>query len=314
MARVSSRRLATTAVTSGDMVLDVLVDVALVEELSLAHLEDLRGTLRKRGLAEKTIRNVIDGSFRAMMWMPNRMDILQAVPAYKVRWPEKIVPGPSPFTMEERDQILSYFKAKTVEGRRTPTPGRTIPITLFSTSPPFLHRHAPLGSRRRAGWQSQSDRPNAPGGAVASSWRGSSTEDAARPSSGAADSEQRGGAGVARRAEGAAGRLSVQERLGSANRCRKLLRPVPQATPCAWRLSISPLRDLDLAKDTYISLALTNGVSPTWLSEQTGVAITTIMKHYGRFIHSSQADDIEMSKIEAKTVQVGHRDGHRKRS
>ena len=35
-------------------------------------------------------------------------------------------------------------------------------------------------------------------------------EDAARPSSGAADSEQRGGAGAASRAEGAAGRLSVQ--------------------------------------------------------------------------------------------------------
>ena len=46
-------------------ILDVLGDVAL-EELALAHLEDLRTTMRKRGLSEKTIRNAIDGSFRAM--------------------------------------------------------------------------------------------------------------------------------------------------------------------------------------------------------------------------------------------------------
>jgi hypothetical protein len=81
-------------------------------------------------------------------------------------------------------------------------------------------------------------------------------------------------------------------------------------------LAISPLRDLYSAKDTYISHALTNGVSVTWLSEQTGVALTTILKHYGRFIHSSQADDFELSKIEGEKglekVQIGHRIGHRK--
>jgi len=46
-------------------ILDVLGDVTL-EDLTLALLEDLRTTMRKRGLSEKTIRNVIDGSFRAM--------------------------------------------------------------------------------------------------------------------------------------------------------------------------------------------------------------------------------------------------------
>jgi hypothetical protein len=44
-----------------------------------------------------------------------------------------------------------------------------------------------------------------------------------------------------------------------------------------------------------MSHALTNGVSVTWLSEQTGVALNTILKHYGRFIHCSQANDLEMS-------------------
>ena len=59
-------------------------------------------------------------------------------------------------------------------------------------------------------------------------------------------------------------------------------------------LKISPLRDLYSAKDTYISLALTNDVSLTWLSEQTGVAVATLLKHYGRFIHTSQADDLDI--------------------
>jgi integrase len=52
-------------------------------------------------------------------------------------------------------------------------------------------------------------------------------------------------------------------------------------------LAISPLRDLYSTKDTYISLALTNGVSVTRLSEQTGVARPMMLKHYGRFVHSS---------------------------
>jgi hypothetical protein len=152
-------------------ILDALGDVTL-ENLSLAHLEDLRVTLRKRGLSEKTIRNGIDGSFRALVCDAMRDDIAAAFPFAKVRWPEKIVPGPSPFTEEER---------------------RSKPPT-FTT-------------------------------------------------------------------------------------CRNAQRA----------LSISPLRDLYSAKDTYMSVALTNSVGLTWLSEQTEVAVTTILKRYDRFIHSSQS-------------------------
>lgn len=74
-------------------ILEVLGDVAL-EDLSLAHLEDLRTTMRKRGLSEKTIRNAIDGSFRAMVREAIEDDIVAAFPFAKMRWPQKIVPGP----------------------------------------------------------------------------------------------------------------------------------------------------------------------------------------------------------------------------
>jgi len=53
-------------------ILDCLGDLP-VSALTIAHLEDLRSRLRGRGLSEKTIRNAIDGSPRAMM-----RDALQA--------------------------------------------------------------------------------------------------------------------------------------------------------------------------------------------------------------------------------------------
>lgn len=92
-------------------ILDTLGEVPLCK-LSLAHLEDLRSSLRKRDLSEKTIRNVIDASMRAMVRDACEDDVQAAFPFPKVKWPEKIVPGPSPFTAQERDQILDYFRTK----------------------------------------------------------------------------------------------------------------------------------------------------------------------------------------------------------
>jgi integrase len=290
-------------------VLDVLGDVAL-EELSLAHLEDLRGTLRKRGLAEKTIRNVIDGSFRAMMRDAEQDDIPVAFPFAKLRWPDKIVPGPSPFTMEERDQILSYFRAKRwkvggFNDTKPHYPYYAFLYTLFFTGMrPSEAVAARVGNLNLNARTLQVERSRHLG------------EEAApkTPRARRAVRLTQSNAGVLEpliELKAQPGDYLFKSVWGApidAANFYDLFRDAQRA------LSISPLRDLYSAKDTYISLALTNGVSLTWLSEQTGVAITTIMKHYGRFIHSSQADDIEMSKIEAKTVQLGHRDGHRKRS
>jgi integrase len=58
------------------------------------------------------------------------------------------------------------------------------------------------------------------------------------------------------------------------------------------------LRKFYATKHTYVSIALTRGVNVTWLSEQTGVAVTTLLKHYGKFIHTLDADRVELSKIE----------------
>lgn len=92
-------------------ILDVLGDV-LFEGLSLAHLEELRTKLRQRPVSEKTIRNVIDGSLRAMIRDARRDDIEAGFPFPNMTWPAKIVPGPSPFTAEERDELLAHFRNK----------------------------------------------------------------------------------------------------------------------------------------------------------------------------------------------------------
>jgi hypothetical protein len=65
------------------------------------------------------------------------------------------------------------------------------------------------------------------------------------------------------------------------------------------------LRDLYATKDTYVSVALTNGVNLTWLSEQTGVIEISLRTHYGRFIHASQADALELAKIDPSHPKTG---------
>ena len=65
------------------------------------------------------------------------------------------------------------------------------------------------------------------------------------------------------------------------------------------------LRDLYATKDTYVSVAVTRGVNLTWLSEQTGVMESTLRTHYGRFIHASQADALELAKIDSNGAKKG---------
>jgi len=265
-----------------------------LDEQTLAHLEDLRVILRKRDLSEKTIRNAIDGSFRAMVRDALREDVAAGFPFPKVRWPEKIVPGPSPFTAEERDRILAYFRAKRWKV------GGFNDTRLHYSYFAFLHTLFFTGMR--------------PSEAVAV--RVGSVNLRARTIQ--VERSRHLGAEAAPKTSRA--RRAVRLTHGNAEVIRPLIElkarlddylfknvrgePIEAANfydlfrDAQRALSLSPLRDLYSAKDTYMSLALTNGVSLTWLSEQTGVAVATILKHYGRFIHSTQADDFEMSKIE----------------
>ncbi len=287
-------------------ILDVLGDTAL-EGLVLAHLEDLRTTLRKRKLSEKTIRNVIDGSLRAMVRDALQDDIEAGFPFAKMRWPEKIVPGPSPFTSEERDEILVYFRNKRwkVGGYNDTKPHYpyfAFLYTLFFTgmrpSEAVAVRVSTVNLRARTVHVERSRHLGEEAAPKTSRSRRAVrlTKDNAEVLEPLIELKARPEDYLFKNVRG--------EPIEAAN-FYDLFRDAQRT------LEITPLRDLYSAKDTYLSLALTNGVSLTWLSEQTGVAVATILKHYGRFIHSTQTDDFELAKIETP-VQLGHRFGHRR--
>lgn len=282
-------------------ILHLLGNVAL-KDLSLEHLEDLRVTMRKGRLSEKTIRNTIDGSFRAMVRDAAQDDIAVAFPFPKVRWPAKIVPGPSPFTADERDHILGLFKAKRwkiggFNDTRLHYPYFALLYTLFFTgmrpseAVAVRIRSVNLGTRTMQIERSRHLGVEAPPKTMRARRAVRLTRGNAQVLEPLTEVKSQQDDYLFKNVWGAP--------VEAAN-FYDLFRDAQRA------LHISPLRDLYSTKDTYISLALTNGVSLTWLSEQTGVAVATILKHYGRFIHSSQADDFEMSKIEGKKARIWH--------
>ena len=79
--------------------------------ISTKDLNDFRVLLLKRGLAVKTARNIIDGSFRAL-YRDARIEIeaLQGKdPFIDIAWPRLPRKKPDPFSADERDRIISWY-------------------------------------------------------------------------------------------------------------------------------------------------------------------------------------------------------------
>jgi integrase len=64
------------------------------------------------GLSLKSCRNVIDGTFRAMMRDARKHGIGEKDHFAQLEWARIVSPKPDPFTAEERDTILAHFKEK----------------------------------------------------------------------------------------------------------------------------------------------------------------------------------------------------------
>src|SRR5262245_7958382 len=83
--------------------------------ITTAALEDFKTALtapelRGKGLAMKTARDIIDGTFRALVRDARRVDkVVTADPFADLTWPRKVVPKPDPYTAEERDLVLDFF-------------------------------------------------------------------------------------------------------------------------------------------------------------------------------------------------------------
>ena len=85
-----------------------------ISQLKPSHLVEFRRKLlTERGLALRTVKNIIAGSLRAMVRDAREIDDIAVGDPFKVlRWPRIPYRRPDPFMEEERDKILEYFRGK----------------------------------------------------------------------------------------------------------------------------------------------------------------------------------------------------------
>jgi integrase len=249
-----------------------------------------------------------------LLWTPSARPLSGAFPFADVEWPRIVVPGPDPFTEPERDRLLDYFLQKRWRVGRSRGAYRTTTyfpyygflFTLFYTG---LRPSEAVALRLRS-----LDLMH--GVLFVERSRSLSVEAAPKTS--------------------AAARL-VRLTPRNVEVLQQLCEPSAQPDDYVFRNTLGApidqrsfyklfcaaqrrlgfrLRDLYASKDTYVSSALTRGVNLTWLSEQTGVADSTLRKHYGRFIHAEAADALELAKIDragAETVQFAPHRGRQAR-
>lgn len=284
-------------------ILDRVGDVRL-SELSLEHLEDLRTQLQvERKLSIKTIKNVIDGSLRALFRDALKAGISSRFPFPNLAWPRRTVPGPDPFTEEERDTLLSYFLRKTWRlGRSTGRyesrryyPYYAFLFTLFYTG---LRPSEAVALRVKS--------LDLKTGLLFVARSRSYRSEAAPKTSSAARIVRLTLTNV----EVLKNNVELHAEPNAYVFRNSRGDPIDQKsfykTFCAAQRALGiRLRDLYATKDTYVSAALTNGVNLTWLSEQTGVAEATLRSHYGRFIHSSLSDAMERERIDKNGPKAG---------
>ena len=91
----------------GDTRLDAITVTAL-EAFRMALIDKATG----KGLAVKTARDMIDGSFRALFRDARKEGLATGDPFAALDWPDKVDPEPDPFTEEERDILLDYYWRK----------------------------------------------------------------------------------------------------------------------------------------------------------------------------------------------------------
>jgi integrase len=84
----------------------------VLTDIKTKDLGKFQAELIDKGLAVKTCRNIIDGSFRAM-YRDARIEIggdLEGKdPFIDIAWPRLPKTKPDPFTAEERDRIIQWY-------------------------------------------------------------------------------------------------------------------------------------------------------------------------------------------------------------
>jgi len=242
----------------------------MLEDVTTATLETLRfQLLHELDLTVKTARNIIDGSFRAMLRDARLVDqLIENDPFVGLTWPDKIEPEPDPFTGVERDQILDHFK-------------RRLPFYH-----PFVYFLFWTGMR--------------PSEATALRWgdidlpKGTASITKSRHLQSEASPKTKGSRRVVHLLPTVVEVLSGTKPLRVTESSYVFLnkdgRPIDSGN---WAKDywFAPMRAHGIrerkfysTRHTYISTALSAGVNIKWISEQCGTSVTMIEKHYGKYI------------------------------
>jgi integrase len=251
-------------------------------------IEGLRSELLVAGLSVKYVRNIVGASLRKMVKMARADGLIAGDPFEHITWPKSKPPDPDPFTPEERDRIIAWFRNR-LWRIRDKNSGKYV-RRIYLPYAAFVHLLFWSGLR-----------PSEAGGLV---WRH-------------IDLQRR-----TLRVEQSRHLYELGEpKVESARRTVELFpetirmlaatqplhvkpdapvfinligRPLePQAFCCHWYDCLRALgirqRGLYCTKDTFVTTALDLGVRIAWLEQQTGVSYATLRRHYGKWM-PAQAD------------------------
>jgi integrase len=285
--------------------------VEALGDLVLAILEpsDIRGLqaeLIDRGLSTKYVKNILSGSFRAMIQQALDDRVLTQDPfPRRLKWPAWQVPPADPFMDEEREQIEAWFCAKRFGLR--PGPGTT-QRRLIAHPPYFALVHLLFWTGLR------------PSEAAGLQWQDIDLE--------------RGRLHVQRSRhlyeDGAPKTASANRWVQLFPKTAHVLRAIQplRAEPddyvftttegkpiepkafasrywyrCLRGLGIR-VRGIYCTKDTFVSSALKLGLKVAWLEQQTGVNYATLKRHYGKWL--DDGDDTELRLFAALDPSLFH--------
>jgi integrase len=242
-------------------------DVPL-SDISVGLLERLRRRLREHGLAVKTIRNIVDATFRALYRDARREGLVTGDPFASLDWPRLQRRAPDPYTEEERNQLLDCFRSRK----------RQYYLFVLSAFWTGARPSELVGLR----WNDVDLRA---GKLLVRRSRTLGEDNAPKT------------AGSERTIEVAAfviAALKAEQPLHARDDAFVFLNPqgrpidVKVFTQWTWgpalrRLGLRP-RKFYATRHTFISIALTRGWNLKALAEYTGTSVAMIERHYGRYI------------------------------
>lgn len=282
-----------------------------ITEFTASALCDVRDDLVSNGgqngasLSRKYVRNILGASMRAMIRAALDDGLLQANPYSSKRW--AVWPKSStgvneggeadPFTPEERDRILAWFRDRTY-GVRGVT--RLHPAFLGWVTVQF---HAGLSPSEASGlqWGDVDFDPTRPFVIVRRSYHlGRYNEPKTRR-------RRRTAVIPPDLAEliRALQPLAMREDLPLFPNTHGV--PIEPKSFAHWYRGLRALkirvRGAYAMKDTFVSIALMSRTDPQWLEQQTGVALQTLKAHYARYFPGiGQQELAKMSAYEKSTL------------